>query len=86
MYIDLMHKTFTQELIVNVSDEVKQTQQHFFVLKLWIKNMWCLISYDIVQCNIYIIKLQRAVFSVFEMVTNESENHCSGRKCVQNKH
>ena len=48
--------------------------------------MWCLISYDIVQCNIYIIKLQRAVFSVFEMVTNESENHCSGRKCVQNKH
>ena len=33
-----MHKTFTQELIVNVSDEVKQTQQHFFVLKLWIKK------------------------------------------------
>ena len=33
MYIDLTHKTFTQELIVNVSDEVKQTQQHFFCLK-----------------------------------------------------
>ena len=53
----LTDESFSQQLVVNISDDVKTNGTIFSSKIMNKKNMWFLVSSDIVQCNIYIVKL-----------------------------
>ena len=53
----LTDESFSQQLVVNISDDVKTNRTIFSSKIMNKKNTWFLVSSDIVQCNIYIVKL-----------------------------